>query len=378
MNNPMETFLVGGAVRDQLLNYPYREKDWVVVGCTVEEMIELGFTPVGKDFPVFLHPKTHEEYALARTERKTAYGYKGFSFHADGNVSLEDDLSRRDLTINAMAQDKDGNIIDPYHGQEDIKNKCLRHTSDAFVEDPVRILRVARFAARYHHLGFHIAKETMKLMQSMVDNGETKHLVAERIWQECQKALSEKDPEVFFSVLSQCNALHDVFQYLDQHTIAEGINILAHIKTTSKSALIRFSSFCFYLEEEVIRSLCNYLSTPNEYLELALLVKRHHNTCIQPDTWSAKALSQLFEQTDALRKTERFKQLLLACEGVSTNDPTNNTSEKLLNALRHYKNVDHQALIQQGYQKAALGKAIKEKRLEIMSDWLGKQKRKKV
>ena len=196
----MKTFLVGGAVRDSLLNYPVKEKDWVVIGETPESMVKQGFKPVGKDFPVFLHPETHDEYALARTERKTAPGYKGFTVHASPKVTLEEDLIRRDLTINAIAMDQQGNIFDPYHGKIDLDKHILRHVSPAFSEDPVRILRIARFMARYSHLGFTIAEETLELMKQMVNVGETDHLVAERVWAELHKALSEKTPTAFFIV----------------------------------------------------------------------------------------------------------------------------------------------------------------------------------
>ncbi len=212
----MKTFLVGGAVRDFLLNYPVKEKDWVVLGETPESMIKQGFHPVGKDFPVFLHPQTHEEYALARTERKTAPGYKGFTIHASRAVTLEQDLMRRDLTINAIAQDENGQIIDPYHGRKDLENRIFRHVSPAFSEDPVRILRVARFAARYSHLGFTLAEETLQLMKQMVRIGETDHLVAERVWTELQKALSEKTPAAFFYTLKECNALATIFPEIDR------------------------------------------------------------------------------------------------------------------------------------------------------------------
>lgn len=195
----MQIYLVGGAVRDQLLNYPVKEKDWVVVGATADEMLAKKFKQVGRDFPVFLHPETSEEYALARTERKTAPGYTGFDVHASKEVTLEDDLLRRDLTINAMAMDSEGHIIDPYNGRADLESRQLRHVSDAFCEDPVRILRVARFAARYAHLGFSIADETMQLMKTMVNNGEIDALVAERVWQEMHKALSEKIPKFFLT-----------------------------------------------------------------------------------------------------------------------------------------------------------------------------------
>jgi tRNA nucleotidyltransferase (CCA-adding enzyme) len=203
----MKIYLVGGAVRDEILGYPFTEKDWVVVGATVDDMLAAGYQQVGKDFPVFLHPDTKEEYALARTERKTAAGYKGFEVHASPDVTLEDDLVRRDLTINAIAKDENGEYIDPYNGIADIENKILRHVSDAFLEDPVRILRIARFQARYAHLGFRIAEETMDLMNDMVTAGEVDALVPERVWQEMKKALSERTPGAFITSLRDCGAL---------------------------------------------------------------------------------------------------------------------------------------------------------------------------
>ena len=212
----MEIYIVGGAVRDELLGLPVKEKDWVVVGSTPEEMKTLGFQQVGKDFPVFLHPETHEEYALARTERKTGRGYTQFTCYAAPDVTLEEDLKRRDLTINAMAKTPDGVLIDPYGGQKDLKNKLLRHTSDAFTEDPVRILRIARFAARYADLGFKVADETMPLLRKIVEMGEVDALVPERVWQEVASALCEKNPEIFFTVLKDCGALKVIFPELDQ------------------------------------------------------------------------------------------------------------------------------------------------------------------
>ena len=203
----MKTYLVGGAVRDTLLNYPFHERDWVVVGANPEEMLKLGYQQVGKDFPVFLHPETRDEHALARTERKSGHGYTGFTVHCDPGVTLEEDLQRRDLTINAIAQTEDGEYVDPYGGRADIDNKLLRHVSDAFVEDPLRVLRTARFAARYAHLGFTIAPETMALMTEIVAQDELNHLPAERIWLELDKALGERNPEVFVEVLRECDAL---------------------------------------------------------------------------------------------------------------------------------------------------------------------------
>ncbi|HHO59654.1 MAG TPA: multifunctional CCA addition/repair protein, partial [Thiotrichales bacterium] len=211
-----EVWQVGGCVRDRLLNLPIKDHDWVVVGASPEAMIEAGFRPVGKDFPVFLHPQTNEEYALARTERKTAPGYTGFQFHAAADVSLEQDLARRDLTINAMAESASGEIIDPFGGQKDLKQRLLRHVSPAFVEDPVRILRIARFAARFAELGFRVAEETRQLMRKMVDNGEVAALVPERVWAEMQRALGEDHPEVFIEALRDCGALAVLFPEIDR------------------------------------------------------------------------------------------------------------------------------------------------------------------
>ncbi|HIN68977.1 MAG TPA: multifunctional CCA tRNA nucleotidyl transferase/2'3'-cyclic phosphodiesterase/2'nucleotidase/phosphatase, partial [Methylococcales bacterium] len=212
----METYLVGGAVRDKLLNYPFTEKDWVVIGESPESMIAQKFIPVGKDFPVFLHPKTREEYALARTERKTAPGYTGFNFHTTPDVTLEQDLIRRDLTINAIALSASGQLIDPYGGQRDLERRILRHVSPAFNEDPVRILRISRFAARYAHLGFQIADETHLLMQQMVQQGEISHLVPERVWTEMHKALTEDQPSCFFKTLKNCGALAVIFPEINE------------------------------------------------------------------------------------------------------------------------------------------------------------------
>ena len=211
----METYLVGGAVRDQLLGYPVHERDWVVVGATPDDMLARGFQQVGKDFPVYLHPVTREEHALARTERKQGHGYTGFAVHCAKEVTLEEDLQRRDLTINAMALDKDQRLIDPYGGERDLQQRLLRHVSDAFVEDPLRVLRTARFAARYAHLGFSVAAETLDLMTAIVDQGELAHLPAERIWTEMDRALGERNPEVFIDVLRQCGGLKKLIPELD-------------------------------------------------------------------------------------------------------------------------------------------------------------------
>lgn len=388
----MKIYLVGGAVRDQLLHFPYHEKDWVVVGCTPEAMIAQGYTPVGKDFPVFLHPHTHEEYALARTERKTAPGYKGFTFHTDKEVSLEEDLLRRDLTINAMAMSNEGELIDPYGGQQDIDNRYLRHVSAAFSEDPVRVLRVARFMARYHHLGFRIADDTMTLMQQMVQQGETKALVAERVWQEMHKALHERHPEQFFETLKYCGALYDLLP--QQPSIQEKIRTLPlqpllnainyhddtarfnPEKNESLHAMIRFAAYCFMFSVDEIGLICQQLAVPNDFAWLAKRLKQHHAVCTDISCWDTLTLSQLFQQCDAIRKPIPFQYLLLACQAVGDHQETveRKTDKLLLDALQAYQAVNHQALIQQGYEKAELGEAIQQQRERQLSEWLDKQK----
>ena len=343
----METYLVGGAVRDQLLGLPVHERDWVVTGATPEQMIANGYTPVGKDFPVFLHPETHEEYALARTERKTARGYHGFVFHTDAAVTLEQDLYRRDLTINAIAKNQQGQLFDPYNGQQDLQKKILRHVSPAFAEDPVRILRLARFAARFHHLGFRIADETLTLMQTMVAQGEVSTLTAERVWRECERALGEKNPQIFFAVLRQCNALAIIFPEVDalfgvpqapQHhpEIDTGIHTLMALEQCAKltnSTLARFATLCHDLgkaltpadvlprhigheikSKPLVIALCERLGTPTEYRNLAVLVAVYHTHCHRALTLRAATIFELFEHLDLFRRPQRLEPFLLACE----------------------------------------------------------------
>lgn len=378
----MKKYLVGGAVRDQLLNFPFSEKDWVVIGSTPEEMIKQGYRPVGKDFPVFLHPETNEEYALARTERKTAPGYTGFTFHADPSVSLEEDLERRDLTINAMAQDQNGEVIDPYDGQEDLDQRKLRHVSLAFTEDPVRVLRVARFSARYHHLGFTVAVETLDLMYAMVAQGETKHLVAERIWQELSKALTEKSPQQFFSTLSLSGALSDIFPEFTKENYKAGLSLLTTISKNSNDTQLRFAAMCHPLSQSDIQSLCKRLGAPNEYRDCALLFNAYASTFISlahPFIVStegkhiqnkANDISKLLKKIDANRREKRFKQLL---EGAAILFYIKE-QQKLIsfwqNVLQHYLNVNPQALIEQGYEKADLGEALFQQRIKNVAAYL--------
>ncbi len=343
----MEAYLVGGAVRDQLLNLPVHERDWVVVGATPEQMLAQGYTPVGKDFPVFLHPETHEEYALARTERKTAPGYHGFVFHADASVTLEQDLYRRDLTINAIAKNSQGQLFDPYHGQRDLQQKILRHVSPAFAEDPVRILRLARFAARFHHLGFRIADETLTLMQAMVVQGEVSALTPERVWRECERALGEKNPQIFFDVLRQCGALAVIFPEVDalfgvpqppQHhpEIDTGIHTLMALQQCAlltDSTLARFATLCHDLgkaltppdvlprhidherkSKPLVLALCERLGAPTEYRDLAVLTAVYHTHCHRALILRAATILELFEHLDLFRRPQRLEPFLLACE----------------------------------------------------------------
>jgi tRNA nucleotidyltransferase (CCA-adding enzyme) len=343
----MQVYLVGGAVRDALLGLPVRERDWVVVGATPEQLAAQGYTPVGKDFPVFLHPDSREEYALARRERKTGPGYHGFTFQASPEVTLEDDLRRRDLTVNAMAQDGGGRVIDPYGGQRDLEHKLLRHVSEAFVEDPVRILRVARFAARFSPLGFRVAPETLALMTSMVQSGEANALVAERVWAETVRALAEPAPQVYFEVLRECGALAVVFPEIDRlwgvpqparwhPEIDTGVHVMLVLKAAARlsdSARVRFAALTHDLgkatsdparwpshhghEErsvELVSALCERLRIPNDFRELAALAARWHGLCHRALELKASTVVDLLERLDAFRRPERFAECLIACE----------------------------------------------------------------
>jgi tRNA nucleotidyltransferase (CCA-adding enzyme) len=309
----MKTYVVGGAVRDELLGLPVQDRDHVVVGATPEEMIRRGFRPVGRDFPVFLHPETHEEYALARTERKTAPGYHGFSFHAAPDVTLEQDLGRRDLTINAMARDADGRLIDPYHGAEDLGAGVLRHVGPAFAEDPVRILRVARFAARF---GFAVAPQTQALMRRMVESGEADALVAERVWQELAKGLMEKTPSPLFAVLRDCGALARVLPQIDDlyadGAIAEALSALDAAAAANAGLEVRFAALARALQPEAIEALAARLRLPAGCRDLALLAARHGHALAAADALAADELFELMEAADAWRRPERFRDLVEA------------------------------------------------------------------
>ncbi len=300
----MKAYIVGGAVRDELLGISVADRDWVVVGATPEEMAAAGFQPVGKDFPVFLHPGTREEYALARTERKSGRGYKGFSVYTAPDVTLEQDLARRDLTINAMARDEAGGLVDPFGGERDLREGVLRHVSEAFAEDPVRILRVARFAARY---AFRIADGTLALMRRMVEAGEVEHLVAERVWQEFAKGLAEPHPERMFAALEHCGALARLFPELriDEQALARAGRAGAPLGA-------RFAALAWAAGESAMRALCDRLRVPNEERELALCACRCKALILAAHAADPAALLRLLKCADAFRRPERLAALLFA------------------------------------------------------------------
>jgi tRNA nucleotidyltransferase (CCA-adding enzyme) len=344
----MRRYLVGGAVRDRLLGRPVVDHDHVVVGATPDDMLARGFRPVGKDFPVFLHPDTGEEYALARTERKTGRGYHGFAFHADPGVTLEEDLARRDLTINAIAQDEDGTLVDPFHGQRDIGQRVLRHVSPAFVEDPVRLLRVARFAARFAPLGFHVAGETMALMRAMVADGEVDHLVPERVWAETRRALAEAQPSAFVRVLREAGALAVLFPEVDalygvpqRAEYHPEVDTGAHLELVLDMAarlapgddLVGFCALCHDLGKACtpadvlpghighehagvapLRALAARLKVPAEHAALAELVCREHLNAHRALELKPATVLRLLTRLDALRRPQRLEAFLTVCE----------------------------------------------------------------
>lgn len=402
----MKQYLVGGAVRDKLLNYPFIERDWVVVGATPEELLNQGFQQVGSDFPVFLHPETKEEYALARTERKSGTGYKGFQVFSDTSVTLEEDLSRRDLTINAMAEDINGQIIDPYHGQKDLSNKILRHVSNAFVEDPLRVLRVARFAARYHHLGFTIAEETLALMTDIVASGELQHLTAERVWVETEKALSERSPRTYIEVLRQCNALSVLFpeidrlfgvaQRADYHPeIDTGIHVLMSLDQATvldEDTATRFAVLVHDLgkgttpenilpkhsghEErgvQLVNNLCDRLKAPNRYRELAVAVTRYHLLCHKAPHLRPSTILKVLKGIGALRQPEKLAQFVRCCEAdakgrLGFENKPYESGAWLTKAFEAIQTIDNKDFIQQGLSGQQLGEAIDRRRQQLIAE----------
>lgn len=402
--NEITRYLVGGAVRDQLLGLPLKDRDWVVTGVTPADMLQQGFKPVGNDFPVFLHPHTSEEYALARTERKTAKGYHGFQFHAATDVTLEQDLARRDLTINAMAQDASGTLIDPYGGQADLQQRLLRHVSAAFSEDPVRILRVARFAARFAPLGFQVASETQRLMQDMVAAGEVDALVPERVWQETVRALAEPEPARFFEVLRGCGALAVLFPEVERlfgvpqpaqyhpeidcgiHTLL----VLQQAAQLSAAPEVRFAALTHdlgkgltpadilpshhgheRLSRELTTQLCERLKIPNRFRELAEHVAEQHGRIHKALELHAKTVLNVLEVTDAFRKPERFEQLLLACEADSKGRTGFESrpypqAAYFREALRACQQVEVQTVIQAGFQGVQIKEELHRRRITVI------------
>ncbi len=398
----MKVYCVGGAVRDELLGLQVKDRDWVVVGATPEELAAQGYKPVGKDFPVFLHPETHEEYALARTERSTARGYKGFSVYAAPDVTLEQDLIRRDLTINAIARDAQGQLIDPHHGLADLQAKVLRHVSAAFIEDPVRILRIARFAARFSD--FSIADETMKLMHNMVDSGELDALVAERVWQELATGLMETTPSRMFEVLRSCGALKKILPEVDRlwgvpqpalhhPEIDTGVHVmmvLDYAAAKQYSLPIRFAALTHDLgkgttpddvlprhighEERsvnLLKRLCPRLKVPNDCRDLALMVAKFHGKVHRALEMRPETLLQLIQDTDAIRQPDRFNDFVLACECDSRgrlgmeNKPYPQ-AELLQKILKTALSVDAGAIASQHQQPEKIRDAIYQARLEAV------------
>lgn len=403
----MQTYLVGGAVRDKLLGRPIKDQDWVVVGSTPEQMLAQGYQAVGADFPVFLHPKTKEEYALARIERKIGAGYNGFSCDASSEVTLEEDLLRRDLTINAMAMDDQGNIIDPYNGQQDLKDKLLRHVSAAFVEDPLRVLRVARFAARYHNLGFRIAPETLALMQTIVANGELTALSAERVWQETARSLMENHPDVYFENLRACGALAVWFPELDilwgipnppkwHPEIDTGIHtmmVLQQAVKLSDKLYVRFAALVHDLGKgltppeswpshrghekiglEAINTLCDRLKAPNDCRELGLMVSEFHTHIHQAFELKASTILSMLNRCDVWRKPQRFADLLLTCKADARGRTTFENSEYknaeyIWQAYEAAAKVDIKAIVAKGYQGKAIKEQTEQQRISLIQEF---------
>jgi tRNA nucleotidyltransferase (CCA-adding enzyme) len=400
----MQTYLVGGAVRDALLNIAIKDRDWVVVGSTPAELINLGYSQVGADFPVFLHPKTKEEYALARTERKSGRGYQGFNCDFNPNITLEEDLLRRDLTVNAIAQKKDGSIIDPYNGQQDIKEKKLRHVSAAFAEDPLRVLRVARFAARFAHLGFTIADETIELMRDIANRGELTLLNPERVWQETERALGESQPWVYFQVLRNCDALAVIFPELDQlfgipqpekhhPEIDCGIHTLMVLEQASKLTTdinIRWASLLHDLGkgltqktllpshhgheqsgEKLVIQLNQRLKTPNEFKDLSRLVCVYHTHVHRAFELKPQTLLKFFNNIDLWRKPERLQQILIACKADSRGRTDFENGEYtqveyITGIAEACLAISAKKFVEEGIQGKAIGEAMAVERLNVI------------
>jgi tRNA nucleotidyltransferase (CCA-adding enzyme) len=403
----MKIYRVGGAVRDKLLDYPSIENDWVVVGSSPQEMLELGYQPVGQDFPVFISTQSGEEYALARTERKSGHGYQGFAFHTAPDVSLEDDLIRRDLTINAMAEDDDGSIIDPHGGQQDLSKKILRHVSNAFIEDPLRVLRVARFAARYHHLGFSIAAETLSLMSTISASGELQHLVAERVWKETDRALCERSPDIYIQVLRDCGALAVLFpeveklfgvaQRADYHPeIDTGIHTLMSLQQAARlsdSSPIRFSVLVHDLGKGItpdhilpshsghearglplVKDVCDRLKVPNDHRQLAMVVTEFHLLCHKAFELKPETILKLLKAIGALKSSRRLEDFLTCCEAdargrTGFEDRDYPSSAYLRRARECVIKTDIADLVEAGVSGAEIGKQLSMRQTAALTEF---------
>ncbi len=403
----MKSYLVGGAVRDTLLGLPVKDRDWVVVGATPAEMLELGYQQVGKDFPVFLHPQTHEEYALARTERKSGQGYTGFTCYAAPDVTLEQDLQRRDLTINAIAQDDAGEFIDPYHGRADLKARLLRHVSPAFNEDPLRVLRVARFAARYAHLGFRIAPETLALMREMAENGELEHLTAERVWKETENALTTRNPQIYFLMLRECGALKVLFPEVDKlfgvpapakwhPEIDTGIHTLMTLSMAamlSPAVDVRFSALCHDLGKgltpphlwprhhghgpagvRLVEQVCRRLRVPNDIRDLAKLVAEFHDLIHTFPVLKPRTIVDLFDSIDAWRKPQRVEQIAITSEadvrGRTGFEAKDYPQARLLReAWEVARAVSPKDVVEAGFTGPAIRDELTKRRIRAVAAW---------
>lgn len=403
----MKSYLVGGAVRDALLNLPVKDKDWVVVGASPAEMLALGFQQVGRDFPVFLHPDTQQEYALARTERKNGSGYTGFVCYAAPDVTLEQDLQRRDLTINAIAQDDEGRYYDPYNGRADIEQRQLRHVSAAFNEDPLRVLRVARFAARFAHLGFVIAGETLALMRSMAESGELSALTPERVWKETEKALETRTPQVYFQVLRDCGALAVLFPELDNlygvpapakwhpeiDTGVHTLMTLAIAAELSDEVDVRFATLFHDVGKALtppekwpshhghgpagvplVEQLCQRLRVPNAIRDLALLVTEFHDLVHTVERQSPETLVALFDRIDAWRKPHRVEQIALTSEADARGRTgfENNAypqGDYLRKAFAIVQNVSTKDVVAAGYKGVEVREELTRRRIAALAAW---------
>ncbi|MGF0335046.1 multifunctional CCA addition/repair protein [Ectopseudomonas toyotomiensis] len=407
----MQIYKVGGAVRDRLLGRPVSEVDWVVVGASAEQMLELGYRPVGADFPVFLHPQTGEEYALARTERKSGRGYGGFTFHASPDVTLEQDLIRRDLTVNAMAEDDQGNLIDPYNGQQDLEARILRHVSPAFAEDPLRVLRVARFAARYAPLGFSVAPETLMLMRELAKSGELAHLTAERSWKEISRALMEPRPDVFVQVLRDCGALAALLPEVDDlfgvpqpqahhPEIDTGVHVLSVLRQCAEHDQplnVRWASLLHDVgkgltpEDEwprhiaheqkglrLIQAINERCKAPRDCAELAMLVGEFHTHGHRALELRPSTLLELLQRFDVFRRPQRFAEFVAACEmdargrlGLEQRDYPQGAY--LLGAAEAARQVPVKPLLEKGFKGAELGEALNRERLGALKAYKEQQ-----